>query len=294
MELTQLKYFLTAASTEHITRSAAMLHIAQPALTKSLRLLEEELAVPLFAKKGRNIVLTGYGRYLQNRLEPLIAAIEEIPHEMRKLAEKEEETVRICVLSASLAVTQAVMNYRREHPRVNFQITQKASDRFYDVRVATNAPSDSFAEGEAHIIDEELFIAVPDTPEYRGRDSAELSEMREQGFVSLIGSMHLRVICDRFCRTAGFEPNVIFESDSAEAARNMIEAGLGVGFWPEYAWGIPPEGSIRLLHSSAPLCRRELVISKGRSKGESARAEDFYRYLIEYFSKLKRFGSEAK
>ena len=58
-----------------------MLHIAQPALTKSLKGLEEELEVPLFAKKGRNIVLTSYGKYLQSRLEPLITAMDEIPRD---------------------------------------------------------------------------------------------------------------------------------------------------------------------------------------------------------------------
>ena len=53
-----------------------------------------------------------------------------------------------------------------------------------------------------------------------------LSLAIEKGeFVSLIGSRYLRVICDRFCHTAGFEPDVIFESDSPDAAKNMIEAG---------------------------------------------------------------------
>ncbi len=288
MELTQLKYFLHAAKTQHITRSAAMLHIAQPALTKSLKGLEEELEVPLFAKKGRNIVLTSYGKYLQSRLEPLITAMDEIPREMRKLAEKEKETVRICVLSASMPVTAAVMDYRREHPLVNFQIIQNITDQLYDIRVTTKLSSESLLESEAHIIDEEIFIAVPDIPEYGERNSVNLSEMRERGFISLIGSKQLRVLCDRFCHAAGFEPNIIFESDSPDAARNMIEACLGVGFWPEYAWGTPPKGSIRLLHSSSPSCRRELVISRSRSKGESKRADDFYRYLVSYFESLRK------
>ena len=54
MELTQLTYFLTVAQMQHMTRAAEALHIAQPALTKSVQRLESELGVPLIARKGRS------------------------------------------------------------------------------------------------------------------------------------------------------------------------------------------------------------------------------------------------
>ena len=50
MELTQLTYFLTVAQMQHMTRAAEALHIAQPALTKSVQRLESELRVPLIAR----------------------------------------------------------------------------------------------------------------------------------------------------------------------------------------------------------------------------------------------------
>ena len=280
MELTQLKYFLCAAGNQHITKSAEILHIAQPALTKSIKQLEEELGVQLFAKSGRNIVLTQCGKYFAERLEPLMGALDSLPHDVRRMAQREGETVRICVQSASMPVTEAVMNFRREHPSVNFQIMREMTEGLYDIIVTTKMPAVPLPAGVSEIIDEEIFLAVPDLPEFRGRDSIELAELRDRGFVSLMGSKQLRVICDRFCRTAGFEPDVIFESDSPDAAKNMIEAGLGVGFWPEYSWGRHPEGGIRLLHSSFPECRRELVIAISPSGTErSSWAGEVFRYM---------------
>ena len=67
MELTQLKYFYAVAKNLHVTKTAEQLHIAQPALTQAVRRLEKELGHPLFASKGRNIVLTEYGKYLKEQ-----------------------------------------------------------------------------------------------------------------------------------------------------------------------------------------------------------------------------------
>lgn len=65
MELAQIRYFLEVARTKHMTNSARNLHITQPALTQAIHRLENDLGVPLFVPKGRNIMLTEYGKYLQ-------------------------------------------------------------------------------------------------------------------------------------------------------------------------------------------------------------------------------------
>ena len=58
MNLYQLRYFTTLAQEEHYTKAALKLHITQPSLTHAIHLLEDELDVALFEKKGRNVVLT--------------------------------------------------------------------------------------------------------------------------------------------------------------------------------------------------------------------------------------------
>lgn len=55
--------FFRGAGTKHMTNSAKNLHISQPGLSQAIYRLEESLGVPLFASKGRNIVLTEYGHY---------------------------------------------------------------------------------------------------------------------------------------------------------------------------------------------------------------------------------------
>lgn len=62
MEMLQLEYFRTVARLEHMTRAAQELHIAQPALSKTISRLEEDLGVPLFDRQNRQIRLNAFGK----------------------------------------------------------------------------------------------------------------------------------------------------------------------------------------------------------------------------------------
>ena len=82
MELLQLRYFLTTAEYQHMTKAAEHLQIAQPALSQAIHRLESELGIPLFERKNRSIELNDAGRLLQKRLIPIISALDRIPGEL--------------------------------------------------------------------------------------------------------------------------------------------------------------------------------------------------------------------
>ena len=79
MELQQIRYFLAVAETQHVTRTAERLHVAQPALTQSIHRLEKELEVPLFIRRGRGILLTEYGKALREKIAPLMQELDREP-----------------------------------------------------------------------------------------------------------------------------------------------------------------------------------------------------------------------
>lgn len=83
MELLQLRYFLTTAEYQHMTKAAEHLQIAQPALSQAIHRLESELGIPLFERKNRSIELNDAGRLLQKRLIPIISALDRIPGELK-------------------------------------------------------------------------------------------------------------------------------------------------------------------------------------------------------------------
>lgn len=286
MELSQIYYFLDVAKTEHMTKSAENLHIAQPSLTKSIHKLEDELGVPLFVQRGRNIVLTEYGRYLSDKLSPIADSLGSVKDEINALANIEERTVRINVLAASTLVTEAIILYQKNRPDVHFKLTQEDESRSFDIQITTAAePTASRLCSRSRDIEEQIFLAVPLNSVYAERQSVRLSEVRDQGFVSLIGSKKLRAICDGFCRSAGFEPKIIFESDNPVAVRNMIAANIGIGFWPEISWGTKYRNNIKLVGVSEPECKRDIIIQQYSNKVREDTVSDFFDFLYEYFTK---------
>ena len=293
MELTKLRYFYTVAKHGHVTRAAEEIHIAQPALTKAIKQLEEELGVPLFYKRGRNIFLTSFGVYLKNKLDTVFLHVDSIPEELETLKKEQRQTVKLNVLAASTAVTEAVIAYKKRNPDVIFQVIQNEAESDCDISVAINEANLSALPPieNRDLLKENIYLAVPKTSPYANRSSIALQEVKDEGFVHLAGSRFFRLICDEFCMRAGFKPHTSFESDSPMAVKNIIGASAGVGFWPEYSWG-KVSHDVVLLPITDPVCRRILALNFHTSPTPSAVAKDFYHYLIKFLQRRQQTGKQ--
>lgn len=290
MELNQIRYFLEVARTQHMTRSAERLHIAQPALTQTIRRLEKELGVPLFAPKGRGIVLTEYGKYLQTQLQPIASKLEKLPAELQEMATPENETIHLRVLAASSLVTEAIIEYKSLRKNLHFQVTQNTESDLFDIEITTKMFYHLPAERsrDQFVCAENIYLAVPNTEKYEKMTSVTLKEVEDEGFISLMGSRQFRAICDKFCRHAGIHPLTVLESDSPADVRNMIAANLGVGFWPQFTWGNAVHDRVKLLEITDPVCRRDIIITKQNLKADCSNVNDFFLFLQDFFLQRKK------
>jgi len=295
VDLNKLQYFYTVARYEHVTHAAEALHITQPALTKTIKQLERELDVPLFRKQGRNISLTPYGAYLKSALDGVFGDLEKLPEELTRMKEQRRRTLRLNVLAASQIVTDAIVSYKKENEQILFQIIQSDQERECDISVTTNTVDFSRlpAFQRRCVMEEKIYLAVPKSSEYAASASVDLQSMREKGFVYLAGSWLFRAICDHYCLSVGFRPNIVFESDSPATVRNIIGAGAGVGFWPAFSWG-KVSHNICLLQISNPVCQRELIIGLHTEPELLPAAADFYEYLLRFMQKQQRRTENRK
>lgn len=289
MELSQIKYFLKVAKMQHVTKAAEELHIAQPALTRAVHKLEDELGVPLFINKGRNIVLSEYGMFLKSKLEPVMSELEDIPKSLADMSEREAHTIRINVGAASRIITTSIIEYKKKKENVNFLLAHGEGEHLADIKVYTDWHKYDICENDhRHIYTEHILIAAPNNDKFSEKKSICLEELKQEGFICLAGSKQFRQICDKYCVQAGFVPNIIFESDDPVAVRNLIAASMGVGFWPEYSWGKKDRTGVIFLPVEDVDCRRDIILSLRSNKKSCTEVEEYFKFLIEFIDEYEK------
>ena len=288
MELNKLYYFYIVAKHQNVTRAAEELFISQPALTKMIKAFEKELGMPLFYKKGRHIYLTEFGEYLKECADRMFAIWDGVSDKLEKLKNNAKNTIKLNVLAATTIVTDAVVEYTKKNKAAIFQIIQN-SEVNCDISVTTNSVDFSHLPPfeDRCIIEEKIYLAAPKNSEYKDLASIDLREVKEKGFVNLSGSRLFRIVCDKLCESVGFKQNVIFESDSPATVKNIIKAGAGIGFWPEFSWGEFPSSDVDLIPISNPVCQRELIIGLHKSGSLSNFSEEFYDFLVAFMKKQR-------
>lgn len=129
MDLRVINYFLTVAREKTISKAAEVLHLSQPALSKQLKELEEELGVTLFERGNRSITLTEAGFYLENRGKEILALVETTTTNLLK---NEMISGEISIGGGETQAFDYVANYlyelREKHPDINVHLYSGNAD----------------------------------------------------------------------------------------------------------------------------------------------------------------------
>ena len=129
MELRVLRCFLVIAREENITRASELLHISQPALSRQIMQLEDELGVKLFRRSKHSIILTEEGVLLKRRAQELIDLAEKTEKEFHQGAEISGEiTIGSGEYHSSLLLAELIKEFHEAHPLVSFSIYSGNSD----------------------------------------------------------------------------------------------------------------------------------------------------------------------
>lgn len=134
MELRQLRYFAAVATHENFSKAARQLYIAQPALSRSIRLLEEELGVRLFERHLRGATLTPEGRALLDRADFLLRAADDIRRDLHDAQAAPSGPVIIGMTPNFAAMVGAELAHevRQTYPRAQLRIVEAYSPDLRD------------------------------------------------------------------------------------------------------------------------------------------------------------------
>ncbi|WP_123042464.1 LysR family transcriptional regulator [Cohnella candidum] len=290
MEWQQLEYFRIVAKTEHFTLAAEQLAISQPALSRSIRHLEETLGVPLFDRVGRSVKLNAYGTLFLKRVDKALQEIEDGVTELKQLKDPYTGTVSLAfVMTFGLSfLPDFIRSFNRSYPQVELQLSQNTTAAIFrqlldsEVDLSISGLLEHRNHLEWHkLIDEELFVYVPANHRLADRDSIRLKELAKEPFISFKKGYGMRTLTDRFCEQAGFVPNVVFEGEDVATVSVLVSSGIGVTLIPSFS-GITPS-KIKKLRVTEPECRREIGLAWLKGRTLSPSAELFRNFIIGQF-----------
>jgi len=241
INLLQIEYFLAVARYLNFTEAAKSLYISQPALSKQIAILENEIGVQLLFRTRRSVRLTPAGAVLFQELDTIASQIENAIEKARQPVLGENSVLSIGCLEAmgTPFLPALIKEFRQHYPGIRL-IFERHS--FKPLR-------EKFLRGEFDIIFT-LEIEVKDTPDIiwdpffiaqayifmstthplAGRPNLKLEDLRDEGFVMISREEAPRSFDSAvaLCRAHGFTPNIIKQMPNVESVLLSVESGIGV------------------------------------------------------------------
>ena len=255
MELRHLRYFAAVAETRHFGRAAEQLHMAQPALSQSIRQLEAELGTPLFTRTTRQVRLTPAGEFLREEARRVLAAVDESVHGVRRIAEGRQGLVRIA-FTGTAAYTQLPRIARilkSELPGLALevhadQLTSQQVDGLVSGRfdLGVLRPPTSGDDLVLRTLEiEPLVLAVAADHRLAAEPVVAMADLRAEDFVLFAGDASVvNEAVLRSCREAGFTPRHEHRAHGISVLLPLVAADLGVALVPASVRAAPLSGVV--------------------------------------------------
>lgn len=239
MELRRLRYFVAVAEELHFGRAAERLHLAQPALSKQVRVLEDELGARLLERNSRHVALTAAGVALYAGALELLHTAEDLEARVRALAAGGAGRLRVhTTRSAPMGITAELIDrFRGEWPAVELELVTgftgwnlEELDAGRSDVVFVRPPVGSLPAVEVlELGDEELVVALPAAHPLARRRRLRPADLAGEDVVSWprrnAPGMHDRIEQQMW---GGSRPRVVREEPDDEQVLRAVAAGAGL------------------------------------------------------------------
>ncbi|HEU6444654.1 MAG TPA: LysR family transcriptional regulator [Gaiellaceae bacterium] len=277
MRLEQLQAFVEVAQRRSVSRAAEALFVTQPTLTARLKGLEQELGSRLFIRSGRGMRLSDAGRaflpYAERSLGAAAAG-------RRLLAELARGQTGQLALGAAPAVSTYVLpriltRFRRTNPRVQLAVRTGHSEEVLElvlqeqVQIGLGRSLRHPQVDATPLYEDELVLVVDPGHPFAEAETVRTEQISDVQLILFDRTSSYHRLTNEFFRGAGAVPRGVMELDNIDAAKKMVEQGLGVALLPHTAVaGELEAGTLRAATlAEAPELKREIAIFRRRDAG---------------------------
>ena len=284
-----MRAFFAIVEEGNISHAAQRLDVAQPALSRQMKRLEEKLNVTLFERGSRRIRLTDAGRVLYGRVENILGMVDGTVREITEIGTGAKGSIRIGTITTSgaMILPDLISEFHKIYPNITFEIWEAEGARILElldshlIEIAiTRTQVDNLAY-ELLVLPNEPLVIVMNKNNLCGKadDVIKLSELKKQ---SLIIPLRWKSIFETNCKKIGFEPNIICVSDSVVQDLMMVKKNLGVALIPISSKELLTDGDLVYKKIIDPEMKTHTVVSWLKNQTLSTAG----RHFIEMFKNM--------
>ena len=251
MNYNVLRYFSVLAQVEHYTSAAARLGISQP--SSAIHNLENALGgVKLFEKVGRNIRLTEEGKFYQEKVDAALQELHSASLMLRGSRISAPVVIRMGFVSGTLngLIARKIAEYTRQNPRVRFHLTESSAENLMDMvrqeKLDMAIVDSTDRDRSLHfrkLGQRDYYAALPESHPLAGFAEIEPAQIVHEP--QIVFNYNVGKSFQEWASGMPTDESVLCTVDTAQAALDLVEAGVGIAFVPDRC--VQPRPGIRFV-----------------------------------------------
>jgi DNA-binding transcriptional LysR family regulator len=276
MELRHLRYFVMVAAELNVSRASARLHVSQPAVSRQLRDLENELGVPLFVRRHDGLALTDAGESFLAHARGILRKSADAAAHMNSFRQRPAKRLVIGYIPSVLAniLTPALKKFTRKNGDTEVSLKELAPqdqvrglrERRIDLALLGNPCLELDREFQVTVLRRVSFQAVlPEDHRLARRARIALDELKGETFIGFDENLFpgRNASISSACEPAGFIPRLITRVENLNALLATVATGKGLALAPEEVSQLPHSGVVFVkLNRPAPSVVSAAVVRK--------------------------------
>ena len=284
-----MRAFFAIVEEGNISHAAQRLGIAQPALSRQMKHLEENLHVKLFERGSRRIRLTEAGQVLYGRVENILGLVDGTVREITEIGSGTKGTVRIGTITTSgaMILPDLIAEFRKVYPDVTFEIWEAEGARIIElldsrmIEIAITRTKVDNMNYELLVLPNEPLVMVMNAKNVCGKNDStiRLKELKDR---PLIIPLRWKSNFIAACNKLDFDPQIICVSDSIVQDLLMVKMNLGLAMIPVSSKSLLTDGDLIYKRIVEPEMTTHTVVAWLKNQTLSTSCKNF----LDMFRKL--------
>ncbi len=299
--MNQFRYFLSVARQAGFTQAANELGVSQPALSRSVAKLEEELGQPLFERDSRPLALTEMGKSFQQRCIQILGLVDQAVAEVTDDETRGQVRVGTIPTIAPYWLPQLVSRFSKSLPNVEIHIFEEVTTRLLErirhgeLDVAIMAmPIDRHFLEVHKLFEEELFLMHGRNHELATKKVVRISDIESYPMLLLDQSHCLSAQVEAFCKQRSVQPIALERAAQLTTVQALVAIGHGISFIPAMARPRGTGGTMRSQYRSLDGVKpkRTVIMVWNPYRFQSRLVKKLRQFIIEGVEIVDRAASE--